>query len=182
MGAGGLVLEKVPPLTKWGEVAQAKRATEGRRRIPWENLQIAYNLINLPRSTSNSNDGSTTYYGYLSDGTKSLVTRQPWQRLVTRSTDEVCTAWVAIRQGCQIQGYRQYRRWVSLHGFSKMETAGRHNNPREPNDYNNYFSPYHKSLIRKWKKSLCTAKLDFPGHHVTAREVLQLQTFLHLSW
>ena len=39
-------------------------------RIPWENLQIAYNLINLPQSISNSNDGSTTYYGYLSDGTK----------------------------------------------------------------------------------------------------------------
>ena len=51
-------------------MAQAKRATEGRRRIHWENLQIAYNLINLPRSTSNSSDGSTTYYGYLSDGTK----------------------------------------------------------------------------------------------------------------
>ena len=33
-------------------------------------MQIAYNLINLPRSISNSNDGSTTYYGYLSDGTK----------------------------------------------------------------------------------------------------------------
>ena len=38
-------------------------------RIPWENLQIAYNLINLPRSISNGNS-STTYYGYLSDGTK----------------------------------------------------------------------------------------------------------------
>ena len=94
-------IEKAPPLTQWGEVARAKRATEGRKRIPWENLQIAYNLINLPRSISNGNS-STTYYGYLSDGTKSLVTRQTWQRLVTRSTDEVCTAWVAIRQGCQI--------------------------------------------------------------------------------
>ena len=40
-------------------MAQAKRATEGRKRIPWENLQTAYNLINLPRSTSNSSDGST---------------------------------------------------------------------------------------------------------------------------
>ena len=56
---------------------------------------------------------------------KSLVTRQPWQRLVTRSTDEVCTAWVAIRQGCQVQGYRQYRRWISLHGFFEVNLENR---------------------------------------------------------
>ena len=37
-------------------------------RIPWENLQIAYNLINLPRSISNSNDGNVVRYSYLSDG------------------------------------------------------------------------------------------------------------------
>ncbi len=39
-------------------------------RIPWENLQIAYNLINLPRSISNSNDGNVVRYSYLSDGCK----------------------------------------------------------------------------------------------------------------
>ena len=37
-------------------------------RIPGENLQIAYNLINLPRSISNSNDGNVVRYSYLSDG------------------------------------------------------------------------------------------------------------------
>ena len=38
-------------------------------RIPWENLQIAYNLINLPRSITAA-DGTKIDYSYLSDGTK----------------------------------------------------------------------------------------------------------------
>ena len=33
-------------------------------------MQIAYNLINLPRSISNSNDGNVVRYSYLSDGCK----------------------------------------------------------------------------------------------------------------
>ena len=36
--------------------------------IPGKDLQIAYNISNLPQYISNSN-GSTTNYGYLSDGT-----------------------------------------------------------------------------------------------------------------
>ena len=41
-------------------------------RIPWENLQIAYNLINLPRSIT-AGDGTKIDYSYLSDGTKFRV-------------------------------------------------------------------------------------------------------------
>ena len=33
-------------------------------------MQIAYNLINLPRSISNSNNGNVVRYSYLSDGCK----------------------------------------------------------------------------------------------------------------
>ena len=42
----------------------ASKASDGGEKNPWENLQIAYNLINLPQSISNGNS-STTYYGYL---------------------------------------------------------------------------------------------------------------------
>ena len=38
-------------------------------KIPGENLQIAYNLCNLPQSIKSA-DGNTVNYGYLSDGTK----------------------------------------------------------------------------------------------------------------
>ena len=52
----------------------ANKASDGGEKnsgeeFPGKNLQIEYNLINLPQSISNS-DGSTTYYGYLSDGTQ----------------------------------------------------------------------------------------------------------------
>ena len=44
-------------------------ATCGDFKIPGENLQIAYNLHNLPQSITAS-DGTKVSYSYLSDGTE----------------------------------------------------------------------------------------------------------------
>ena len=48
----------------------SKASDGGEKKNSLENLQTAYNLINLPRSISNSNDGNVVRYSYLSDGCK----------------------------------------------------------------------------------------------------------------
>ena len=45
-------------------------------KIPGKNLQLAYNISNLPQSITAA-DGTKVNYSYFSDGSKSLVTRQP---------------------------------------------------------------------------------------------------------
>ena len=53
----------------WGFIYYPMQCRGNITKIPGENLQIGYNLHNLPQSITAS-DGTKVSYSYLSDGTK----------------------------------------------------------------------------------------------------------------